>query len=64
MDFKCATCQDFRWLIEGEKTPFRADDSDTGPGEPCPDCNPCDRDHPPAPLPGSKLLFDRDGFVN
>lgn len=63
----CPTCNDGRWVCEDHmNVPW--DDGDGccgGAGAPCPDCNPCDREHPPAMSPGTTLIWDRDrGYLN
>lgn len=62
----CKRCQDERWVCENHEdrpwTKSKPGGCTCGAGAPCPDCNPCDRDNPPAPAPGSKVIFDRDGY--
>lgn len=62
----CKRCQDERWVCENHEdspwTKSKPNGCTCGAGAPCPDCNPCDRDHPPAPAPGSRVIFDRDGY--
>jgi hypothetical protein len=35
---------------------------DCGAGAPCPECNPCDRDHPPKMPEGYRTILDKDGW--
>lgn len=52
--YRCIVCKDERWVCENH--PLRAwgygDGCCGGAGMPCKECNPCDRDHPPAMPPG------------
>ena len=60
----CGNCNDEGWVCENHmNVPWgEGDGCCGGAGSPCPNCNPCDRDHPPRPLRGSRVVFDKDGW--
>src|SRR3954452_25466349 len=66
-----ATCKTYHgalWVCENhiEKPWAGASDHpdacDCGAGAPCPECNPCDRDHPPKMPEGFRTILDKDGW--
>ena len=62
----CQRCNSTGWVCENH--PDRPWDKDApngcecGAGDPCPDCNPNDAEHPPRLPTGFKTDFDKDGW--
>lgn len=59
---KCSRCDGRRWVCEFHTDqPWGGIDACMcgGAGMPCPDCNPCDRNHPPLQVPGFIACKDR-----
>jgi hypothetical protein len=63
MSERCAVCNDEGWVCENHADkPWNASGCECGAGMPCRECNPSDRDTPPRMPPGSKTIFDKDGW--
>jgi len=59
----CTKCDGCFWVCESH--PDRPWDGNKacgcgGAGEPCPQCNPSDRQHAPKHLPGFRMVCDRE----
>jgi hypothetical protein len=62
---KCKNCQDVRWTCENHQdVPWAGMTNEPeccgGAGMPCPKCNPCDKDNPPANPPGFEVIAGPD----
>jgi hypothetical protein len=61
----CSHCDDTGWVCEAH--PDRPWEGARacgcgGAGDPCPDCNSSDEEHPPRMPPGFKADYDKDGW--
>lgn len=63
---ECERCRDQGWVCENHTfTPWGDGDGCfcSAPGSPCPDCNKSTgRDDPPRMPPGTKIIYDRNGW--
>jgi hypothetical protein len=56
----CPNCGGERWVCENHAECAWPDVCDCGAGMPCPACNACDENTPPAMPPDSVTIWDRE----
>ena len=56
----CPNCGGERWVCENHDDKPWPEGCDCGAGAPCPRCNPCDENTPPAMPPGTTTIWDRE----